>query len=139
MNASFEEKSAWIQLLALVVVLGGYFLMAGWLLAGGVREMGAFVGLFVAAVIFMVVVIVVGHIVAAVTGRADERDERDRLIGWRAESNASWILGAGVFCAMTGLVVAIDRVWIVHLLLLSMLLSEVAKLGLQLRYYRRGM
>jgi hypothetical protein len=61
------------------------------------------------------------------------------VIEWRAESNSSWILGAGVFVAITGLVVSVDNVWIVHLLLPCMLLSEVAKFIFQLVYYRRGM
>ncbi len=139
MNASFEEKSVWIQLISLVAVLGSYFVVAALMLSNGVTVVVAFVPLFTLAVVLLVVVLVVGHIVVAIASRPEGRDERDRLIEWRAESNSSWILGVGVLAAITGLVVSVDNVWIAHLLMLSMLLSEVARFVLQLVYYRRGM
>jgi hypothetical protein len=139
MNASFEEKSVWIQLVSMVAVLGSYFVVAALMLSKGVTAVIAFVPLFIVAVVLLVVVLVVGYIVVAIASRPEGRDERDRVIEWRAESNSSWILGAGVFVAITGLVVSVDNVWIVHLLLPCMLLSEVAKFIFQLVYYRRGM
>ena len=116
MNASFEEKSVWIQLVAMVVVLGNYFVVAGRMLSEGVMALPAYVPVFGLAVGLMVTVIVVGHIVAAVVSRPDDGDERDRVIAWRAEHNASWLLGVGVLAAITGLIVSIDSVWIAHLL-----------------------
>lgn len=139
MNASFEEKSVWVQLLSLVGVLGAYFAVAGVMLARGVAVLVAYVPLFAAAVAMLVVVMAVGHAAVAVASRPEGRDERDRLIGWRAESRTSWILGAGVFLAVAGMVASIGNVWIAHGLILSMLVSEVAKLALQLVYYRRGL
>jgi hypothetical protein len=139
MNASFEEKSVWLQLISIVAVLGSYFIVAALMLSQGITLLIAFVPLFVVAVGLLVVVLVVGHIVVAIASRPEGRDERDRLIEWRAESNASWILGAGVIAAITGLVFSVAPVWIAHVLLLSLLLSEVAKFVFQLVYYRRGM
>lgn len=139
MNASFEEKSVWIQLISMVAVLGSYFVVAARLLSRGVTVLIAFVPLFIVAVGLLVAVLVVGHIVVAIASRPEGRDERDRLIAWRAESNSSWILGVGVIAAITGMVVSVDNVWIAHFLMLSMLLSEVAKFIFQLVYYRRGM
>jgi len=139
MNASFEEKSVSIQLVSMVTVLGSYFVVAARMLSKGVTTVIAFVPLFIVATGLLVGVLVVGHIVIAIASRPKGRDERDRLIEWRAESNSSWILGAGMFAAITGMVVSVDNVWIAHLLLLSMLLSEVAKFIFQLVYYRRGM
>ncbi len=95
--------------------------------------------LFAVAVVLLVVLLVVGPAAAASVGRTDDRDERDRLIGWRAESNASWLLGVGVLAAITGMIASIDPVWIAHLLLLSLFLSEVLGYVLRLVYYRRGM
>lgn len=138
-SASFEERSVWVQLMALVAVLGSYFVVAVLLLSKGVTTLIAFVPLVIAAVVLLVVVLVVGHIVVAIASRPEGRDERDRLIEWRAESGASWILGVGILAAIAGLIVSVDSVWIAHVLLLAMLVSEVAKLILQLVYYRRGM
>jgi hypothetical protein len=139
MNASFEEKSVWIQLISLTTVLGSYFVVAALMLSKGVTVLIAFVPLFIVAVVLLVVVLVVGHTIVAIAGRPEGRDERDRLIKWRAESNSSWIVGLGVFAAITGLIVSVDTVWIAHVLMLSVLLSEVAGLIFQLVYYRRGM
>jgi hypothetical protein len=119
--------------------LGSYFAIAALMVSNGTTAMIAFVPLFIAAVVLLVVVLTVGHVVIAIAGRLDGRDERDQQIEWRAESNSSWILGAGVITAIAGLVVAVEPVWIAHLLLFSMLLSEVARFTLQIIYYRRGM
>ncbi|MEM6648168.1 MAG: hypothetical protein AAF730_18140 [Bacteroidota bacterium] len=139
MNASFEEKSVWVQLTSLLLSLGGYFVVAGSMLVSGVDVLPVYVPVFVIAVIAIVVVNVAGHIVIALVDGAAERDERDRLIGWRSESNTSWILGVGVILAITGLIVSVPVVWIAHGLLLALFVAEVAKYTLQLVYYRRGL
>ncbi len=139
MKASFEERSVWIQLFSMVVVLCAYFVIAACMLSEGITKLMAFVPLFLATVgLLLVVLLAGGHIVVAVTSRPEERDERDRLIGWRAASNSSWILGVGVLAAITGLVLSVEQVWIAHLLVLSMMLSEVAKYVFKIVYYRRG-
>ena len=65
MSASFEEKSVWIQLGAMTVGLGVYFVIAGRMLASGVRDVSAFAALFMVAVVFMVVLLVIAYVVAA--------------------------------------------------------------------------
>lgn len=87
----------------------------------------------------MVAVLVVGHTAAAIASRPDGRDERDRMIEWRAESNSGWLLGAGVLMGITAMVLSVPNVWTAHLLLLSLFLSELLKLVLQIVYYRRGL
>ena len=138
MGTSFEEKSIWIQLVGMVIGLGTYFVLAGRLLASGVREMPAFAALFVVTTVLMVIVLVAGHIVAAIASKPEGRDERDRLISWRSEHNSSWIIAAGVIGAVTCMVLGIENVWTANLLLLSLALSEVLGFVLQLVYYRRG-
>ena len=139
MTGSFEEKSVWIQFFSMVAVLGAYFAVAGTMLANGVMVLPAYVPLFVLAVVLLSLVLAIGHILAAIVGRATSSDERDRVVGWRAESNSGWILAAGVLAAITCMVLSVPTVWIAHLLLLSLFVSEVVKYILQLVYYRRGM
>jgi len=139
MNASFEEKSVWIQLVSLVFGLGLYFAVAGSMLLGGVAVLAAYMPLFAVAVAFIVAVNVTGHIAVAIASRPDGPDERDRLIGWRAESNSSWILGVGVIVAIGCMTLSVGEVWVAHLLLLSLFIAEVAKDVAQIVYYRRGM
>lgn len=138
MDTSFEEKSVRIQLLSLVVGLGGYLVVAGLMLSNGISALPAFVPVFAVAVVLIVAINVAGHVVAAIAGRADEADERDRLVGWRAESRSSWILGVGVIAAIIALIGSVGGVWVAHLLLISLFASEVVKEVLQIVYYRRG-
>jgi hypothetical protein len=137
-DASFEERSIWIQLTSVAVGLGAYVIAAGRMLYDGIDLLAAYMPLFAIAVVFIVAVNVAGHIAAAIASRPEGRDERDRLITWRAESNSSWILGVGVIVAIIGLIAPIGEVWIAHLLLLSLFVAEVVKDLNQLVYYRRG-
>lgn len=139
MPASLEEKSVWIQLVALVLALGAYFAIAARLLAAGVREMPAFAALFTVAVVGLVILLIVGHVIAAIASRPEPRDERDRLIAWRAEHNSSWLVGVGVLAAVTAMVAGVDNVWTANLLLLALALSEILGFSLRLLYYRRGL
>ncbi len=141
MGASFEEKSVWIQLICMVVGLGAYFVIAGRMLAAVVTVLPAYLGLFIASVVFMVVLLVVGHIVVAIAWRKNgiERDERDRLISWRAESNSGWLLATGVLCAIAAMVAGIELAWIANGLLASLFLSEMLGYVLRIVYYRGGM
>ena len=138
MDTTYEERSVIVQLIGLVLVLGGYFVVAGIMMREGVPTLIAFVPLFVVAVVLLVIVLTLGHILALFWGRPERRDERDRLIEWRADSIASHVLGGGVLIAITGMIFSVNNVWIAHLLLLLLLLSEVLKLSLQLLFYRRG-
>ncbi|MEM8488382.1 MAG: hypothetical protein AAF564_22730 [Bacteroidota bacterium] len=138
MNASFEEKSAWIQLTSLLVSLGAYFLLAGRMLFEGVDVLPFYVPLFTIAVISIVLINVVGHIAASIMAPDTGKDERDKLIGWRAESNAAWILAVGVLLAIVCMILSVKVVWIAHLLLLALFVSDSVKYTLQLVYYNRG-
>lgn len=86
MNASFEERSVWIQLVSLVLVLGGY-----------------------------------------------------AFVAWQMPSQGVTAVATGVLAGITSMVLSVPNVWTAHLLLVSLFLSEVLKLVLQLVYYRRGM
>lgn len=139
MNASFEEKSVWIQLISLVVGLGAYVAVAGSMLSNSVDVLPAYGAVFmVVAVGLIVAVNVIGHIAAVIVGRHEGRDERDRLIAWRAESNSSWILAAGILVAAWCMIISVGDVWVLHLLLLSLFIAEITKDIVQLVYYRRG-
>ncbi|MEL7239217.1 MAG: hypothetical protein AAGK78_10165, partial [Planctomycetota bacterium] len=138
MSASFEEKSAWIQLIAIAITLGAYFVIAGVLLSRGVTEIKAFVPIFVLTVTVQVVVMVASYLLITVFGARQEKDERDRVILWRAEAGSGWILGVGVLAALGAMVVGVPIVWIANGLLAALVVSELLRCGLQVLYYRRG-
>lgn len=138
MDTTYEERSVVVQLVSLVLVLGGYFVVAGLMMARGELPLIAYLPLFVGAVVLMVIVLAVGHIAALYFGLPEKRDERDRLIHWRADSNAQHVLAVGALAAIGGMVLKVDPVWIAHLLLFSLMLHEIVKLSMRLFYYRRG-
>ncbi|MCY4095123.1 MAG: hypothetical protein OXG05_08360 [Gammaproteobacteria bacterium] len=138
MDTSFEEKSVWIQLVSLVIGLGGYLVFAGILVSNGIDALTAFVPFLVAAIVVIVAINIAGHMVVAIKNRTDEADERDQLIGCLAESRAAWILGVGVIGAIIALILPVNDLWVVHLLLVSLFASEIVKLVLQVVYYRSG-
>ncbi|MEZ4449470.1 MAG: hypothetical protein R3B09_08320 [Nannocystaceae bacterium] len=138
-DASFEEKSTWIQLASIALALGGYFVIAGQMLRAGVDVLVAYVPVFVLAVVAIVAINVVGHVAIAIASRPGGRDERDRVIAWRAEHRSSWLLATGVLTAITLLVLAVPTVWVAHLLLLSLYLAELLGFATRLYFYRRGM
>ncbi len=145
MDTTYEERSIWVQLVSLVVIFGGYLVVAGIMMAAdgaAGEEQGvpifAYIPLFTIAVILLVIVLTLGHIGAMFFGLPEKTDERDRLINWRADSYASHILGGGVLIGITGMVFGLDTVWVAHFLFLCLLLTEIVKLVLQLVFYKRG-
>jgi len=138
MSASFEEKSVWIQLGALVVCGSIYGAIAGRLLASGVREMPAYAAIFMIAVVVMVVFMIVAYAMVALSGRQEGSDERDRLIAWRSEHNSGWVLATGVLTGVACMVLGLENVWTANILLGSLFLAEGLGLSLRLRYYHKG-
>ncbi len=137
-SASFEEKSTWVQLVGMVLGLGAYFVVAGRMLASGVRAMPAFAAVFMVAVAAMVVFLIIAYALVSLMGKQEPPDERDRLIVWRSEYNSGWVVAAGVLGAVTCMVLNVENVWTANLLLLSLALSEVLGCVLRIAHYRRG-
>lgn len=137
MGSSFEEKSAWILLISKIVVFGVYFWIAARLSARG-APLEAFVPLFIVVVALLVAALAAGHIIAAAIQRPEGTDERDRLISWRAESNASPVLGGGVLVGISVLILTGRDALTANVLLLALVLTEVLKSLFRIVYYRRG-
>lgn len=136
-SPSFTERSAWIQLAAVLLVLGGYFVVAWRMWSAGVTVLQAYAPVFTGAVILLVIVMIAGHTAAAIVSRPENRDERDRLIAWRAASYSGWIVAAGAIVAIGLMLLSLPNTWTAHLLL-ALFLSQVLELTLQIVFYRRG-
>ena len=136
-QASFEERSVGLQLAGLALSLAGYLFIASRMLASGVTALPAFAAVLGVSVVLLVVLLIVGHVVAAIR-RPDRRDERDRLIEWRAGARSGWLLAAGVIIGLGCMVAGVPNVWTANLLLVSLYLAEMLRLTLQVVDYRRG-
>ncbi|WP_296594864.1 hypothetical protein [Phenylobacterium sp.] len=94
---SFREKSAWITLVTVAICFGVYF---GSIAVGRVSPRGFATFHFLLLCVAALVVLQIGaHAVAAAMAPKDARaprDERERLIAWRAQSIGYHVLMVGV-------------------------------------------
>jgi hypothetical protein len=135
MNRTFREKSLWLVLVGLAVVYGSYFI---WVLpSSGPSVRPEQVAGFVAAVVVLVIVQVVGHTVLAILDRRTDPDERDREITLRGARNGSLVLATGVFAALCVSLVAQGNFLFTHILLAFWVMAELVDAGSQLVLYRR--
>ncbi len=142
LNMSFEEKSTWVSLAIITFVFTGYFSQVYEGLLSGNLDKAAVTGLFIGAVIAIIVLEVVFHIVIAAQNVKDAdrpTDERDRLFSMKAGNISGWVLGIGVLMiAGHTFMKEPDAIWVANLLLFAVFVSQVVSYALQIFYYRRG-
>jgi len=146
MDLSYQEKSILGSLMAMVVVYSIYF-------AGTLRDIGrsdfngSSLGRLIFTVIAIIVIEIVYHIVLAIEGGVERKDERDILIESKAYRNAYLVLATGASLVITYAIVAglagatripLTPFLAVNVLLLFMVIAELTHALTQLFYYRRG-
>lgn len=141
MSMTFREKSLWITLAGTVVAFCGYFYSACMTilptpLAKDVMPHQA--GLFIAATVFLVLVLVAGHIVIALLDRRTEPDERDKLIELRAGRYGSFVLATGVFLSLCVALMTEGNAIMAHVILGFWVVAQGVEIASQLVLYRRG-
>ena len=135
---SFEEKSVWIQLGCLLVVLAGYAIVAGNMMAAGILDVTSYIQPFTGAIICVIILTIAGHVIAASQGRPEKRDERDRLIECKAKTLSTHVLEFGALVALIMLASGVNTLWSAHVLLLSLFLEEIVRKAISIIFYRRG-
>ena len=142
MNMTFKEKSAWGSLVALALI-SYWFFPAAFDAATHAANPGRLVAISIGCVIALIIIeAIYQSVIAAADGGAS--DERDALINLKAERIAGYVLGIALF-SLVGRIIAVEAfavaenmtaltiaVWI----LLTLTVSEVAKLVSQIAYYR---
>ena len=141
MSMSFQEKSLWVSLAGLLLAFGGYFYSAYVTVlptsaAKDVLPQQA--GLFIAATVVLVVLLVAGHVVIALLDRRTETDERDRSIELRGGRYGSYVLATGVFFALCTSLMTEGNAVMAHVLLGSWVIAQGVEISSQLVMYRRG-
>jgi hypothetical protein len=137
---SFREKSAWIALLAYMIVFGPYFFLL-WQAWDQGHAQGLSIGLLVAAVIALIVITLALTIVAALLNPREASalaDERETLIDLKAERIASYTLSTCAVCLIGALLVGWNGYLVANLLLASMVISELVKALTRIAYFRGG-
>lgn len=136
MDTSFQEKSLWLTLIGLLVAFGWYF--AKVVPTASVDVTAPQLGMFIAAVVLLVITQGAGHIVIAIVDRRSDTDERDRLIQLRGTRNGAYVLAAGVSVSLCAAVLTEGNFIFTQVLLASWVLAQLVEIGSQLLLYRRG-
>jgi hypothetical protein len=131
---TFREKSAWITLIAIVLVFGGYWTI---LLTQRLPTTQA-VELLAGLIVVKVVIIIIAHIAIAIWASPEPRDERDRLIELRSPRNAYYVLISGLVLMMGVALVGAPMLVVVNGLLAALVLAEVVRFASLIVSYRRG-
>lgn len=141
-DMSFNEKSIWASFIIIALVYSKYFLYVFEGLAAGTIDKGEISGLFIGAIITLVIYQIVFHIILGIlrAKRPDEPDdERDREFSTKAGNISGWVLGFAVFViAAHVFIYDLDALWSANLLMLALVLSQLSAYAMQLFYYRRG-
>lgn len=137
----FKERSSWVMAV-IFVVLGVYYGDAVYSIA---LTQGSFPApetkLASTAILVSIVGSIAANIVAAVMSPEDANapeDERDKLIFSRAGNIAGWVLGCGVFGGLGHYLFHGDGDALFHILVGSLILSQLGLYVLQVYYYRSG-
>jgi archaellum biogenesis protein FlaJ (TadC family) len=134
---SFREKSAWVTLIAIVLVVVLYYLHGPRLFNPGGWQLQILVICFAA----FIAIDVVAHIVLYLRYPKDAwtpKDEREQLIDLKAARIASWVFVAGTFLSVATLHAGVTAGGIAYLVLTAFAVSQIVKQTARIIYYRRG-
>lgn len=138
---SFRDKSAVVTIAALLVASLVYVVSLLQAAGGAPLVDVGYEPYLIGFVVVLVLVMVVGQIAVAVVAPKEAtapRDERERLITWRAGSVSAYVLEVGAFVAIVLAVAQVDWFWIANAVLLVWVLAEIVDSGVQLALSRRG-
>lgn len=136
MGSSFQEKSLWLSMIAIIASFGFYLITV--LPAHSAVVLPHQVVLFALVVVLVVITQLAGHVVIAIIDRRTQTDERDQLIGLKGARNGGYVLATGVFCALCTALATSGNFAFTHVLLGFWVLAQLTEIGSQLFFYRRG-
>ena len=154
MDMSFSEKSAWISFTSTLLIFGYYFFnVLGLSGTDGEAANHAAVMLLAQAIVLTIIVESVFHgMLAATNHKAAElgADERDKTYELKASKIGYAILSTGVIIVIGRMIILelnpdfADHnsslqipMLTAHMLMFSFILSELARFGMQILYYRK--
>ena len=145
---SFQEKSAWGSLVAILATSHWYFSAA--LAAGDAMTGEELVRMAIGAVVVLIVVEIAYHVAIGIASPDEaEADERDRLIAAKASGLPGYVLGGGVYFAIAQIAASgvidpaessapflLTQFATAHILVGSLVFAQIAEYVMQLYYYR---
>lgn len=131
---SFREKSAWISLLSTSAIYALYF----WsVVRRGMPGDGGLLGTVIALVVLQTALTIVVAAFSPKEAKAP-RDEREKLIDFKATRFAYYVLAGSVACAVFFGGFDPPLIFSTNAILFVLVISEVLRSGCQIVQYRRG-
>ncbi len=135
-NLSFQEKSLWASLVAMVLVYGLYYLnvlppVDGNMQSPHIWQFFKYMGL-------LVIIVAIGQIAVLIKNKEEPVDERQKMIELKAGIVSSYILHGGVVVAIFVAFWVPGNFWFIHTINLVAVLAEVINYIQQLRAFRKG-
>ena len=138
---AFREKIHWVTLVTMILAFGWYFLAFPWHIAGAPAGLWASAGMLIPVPIGVIVVMTIASAWMAIRAPGEvhmKEDERDRSIHFRGTHYAYYPLVVGVWVNIFALFWGVGQAIQLNLLLATVVLAEIARIGVQLYFYRRG-
>jgi hypothetical protein len=138
---SFREKIHWASFFALLVSFGWYFLSYPWDIIGTPAGVGAVAGMLVPVTIIIIIVMALTTAYFAIRTPKEvniKEDERERTIHIRGTHLAYYPLVLGVWANMVAMFYRLSVGEHLNLLIATVVIAELVRVGSQLYYYRRG-
>lgn len=138
-DLSFREKSAWVSFLSILGVFTPFFWNSYRQFTGAVDGRAAVTTAFALLALFVALEIVL-HVAIALQSPREARspkDERERLIEWRATAVAFQVLVVGALFAVFTVHLS-PKAWVIQqVVLLAVVVAELVKFGTQIVLFRR--
>lgn len=135
----FQEKSAWIMSIALLVVGLLYFYLVSVVSSELGRLAPPMLPLVVGYTISLVVLSVVGHIAIAILAPNDANaalDERERQIVNRAGHYSSYVIAIGIVMSLGSYLIAPDGDLLFYTIFASLMIGQVMEYAFQILLFR---
>ena len=136
---SFREKSAW--LMALLMAAAGLFYLHVVRGVSHVRGETVPSATVIGFVILVVICSVVAQIVLALSSPKEANapaDERERIVQQRAGNWSGLVLAAGAVFSLGHFMVYSDGIMLFHLVMASLIVSQIAEYAFQIVLVRRS-
>lgn len=138
---SFNEKIHWAAFVALISAFGWYFLAYPWQIVGTRAGVAAAAGMLVPVTIIIIGAMTITAAFFAIRAPKEAHlkdDERERAIHMRGTHIAYYPLVLGVWANLFAIFYHLSAAAHLNLLIATVVLAELVRVGSQLYFFRRG-
>ncbi len=138
---SFREKIHWIAFISIAGAFGWFFLTYPWAIVRTPAGVGATAGMLVPVTLAIIGSMAAAAAALAIRAPKDahlQEDERERLIHLKGTHWAYYPLVIGVWGNLFAIFWQLSAAERLNLLIATVVVAELIRVGAQLVYYRRG-